>query len=121
MSLNTYKLVPETVFGSAVENYDGISNNFTGVPQKSAGYYQGRKALQTVTATFQNFTGQIIIQGTLEDYPETDNWVDLRTIGETDSTIVDNTSTSIVGNFVWMRAVVTGFTGGTISGIELTY
>lgn len=121
MSLNSFKLIPETVFGTAVENYDGVSNNFAGVPQKAADYYQGRKALQTVSATFQNFTGQIVIQGTLEDYPETDNWVDLRTIGETDSTIVTNTSTSIVGNFVWMRAVVSGFTGGTISSIEITY
>ena len=121
MSLNVFKLIPETVFGTAAENYDGVSNSFNGVPQKAAGYYQGRKSLQTVSATFQNFTGQIVIQGTLEDYPETDNWVDLRTIGETDSTIVDNTSTSIVGNFVWVRAIVSGFTGGTITSVEITY
>lgn len=121
MNLNSFKLIPNTNFGVASGNYDGTSTEFVGVPQKSAGYYQGRKALQTISATFQNFTGQIVIQGTLEDYPDTDNWVNLRTIGETDSTIVDNTSTTIVGNFVWVRAVVSGFTGGTITSVELTY
>lgn len=121
MSINNFKLIPETVYGTAVENYDGVSNQFNGVPQKAAGYYHGRKALQTVSASFDNFTGQIIIQGTLENYPETDNWVDLRTIGETDSTPVNNTSSTIVGNFVWIRAIVSGFTGGTILSIDLTY
>ena len=121
MSLNTFKLIPETVFGTSTENYDGASNQFIGVPQKAAGYYHGRKATQTVAATFDGFTGQVAIQGTLEDYPETDNWVDLRTIGETDSVPVANTSSTIIGNFVWIRATVSGFTGGTITSIDLTY
>lgn len=121
MSLNNFKLIPETIFGTASENYDGVSDSFVGIPQKASGYYRGRKSTQTVIATFSGFTGQVLIQGTLEDYPETDNWVDLRTLGETDSVPVDNTSTTIAGNFVWIRASVIGFTGGTINSINLTY
>jgi len=121
MSINSFSLIPNTVSGVPSGNYDGVSNSFVGVPQKSTGYYAGRRAFQTVSATFTHFTGQIIIQGTLEDYPETDNWVDLRTIGETDSTLVDNTSSTILGNFVWVRAKVSGFTGGTINSVMLSY
>lgn len=121
MSLNVYKLIPETVFGTAVENYDGVSNSFNGVPQKASGYYLGRTAVQTVSASFEDFTGQVLIQGTLEDYANTDNWVTLRTFGETDSVPVENISSTIMGKFVWIRAVVTGFTGGKIISVNLTY
>ena len=121
MTINSFVLIPETTHGSPSGNYDGTSSEFSGTPQKASGYYLGRPAVQTVSASFEDFTGQVLIQGTLEDYANTDDWVTLRTFGETGSVPVENTSSTIIGKFVWIRAVVTGFTGGKIISVNLTY
>lgn len=125
MSINTVVLIPETEHGVPSGNYDGSSTDFTGDPQRAANYYRGRGGLQTVRFAVTNFIGAVTIQATLDADPATARWFDTYNYGDenavSDGSTTETYSTNVVGNFTWLRAVVTNFQYGTIDHVTASY
>jgi len=114
-------LLSETTYGTESGNYDGSTTNFTSDAVRAADYYRLMNASQTVIFALNDFEGAIVIQGTLVKEPVDTDWVDLYEIPADSSAITTNSSTTLTGNFVWIRASVSGFIGGTINSITTTY
>lgn len=122
MKTTTLQLLPTTTYGTPSGNYDGSSQDWPGVPQQAADYYGGFGNLQTLAFFLLNFRGRIRIEATLESDPTSDDdWFPVDTFDSTESTITDNFSRNITGNFTWMRARVEEFTAGTINKLTLSY
>jgi len=111
----TVILLPSTIHGVPSGNYDGSSQDFVGTPAKAANYYRGRGGVQ----------GDVTIQATLDADPATVQWFDVTSYGDgstaDSTTITDVHYDSVLGNFTWLRAVVTNFTDGTIELVSATY
>ena len=119
MKTNNLKLLPETEFSGA--------STVVGDRQKGVGYYRRTSSSQTVRFQTDDFAGIITIQASLDNDPTNDSqWFEVY-VFPGDSTqdgstaISTNFSTSITGNFAWIRATVSNFTGGTINSVTLTY
>ena len=100
-------------------------SGFVSDKEKGDGYYSQVDGVHTVAyhvSTTLNDTGDISIkmQGSLATTPTEDDWFD---ITGTAITIIDIDGSTLVfpknftGNFVWVRAKITGMTAGTISKI----
>ena len=128
MKTDSLTLIPETEYGVPSGNYDGSSEtSFSGDRQKGVGYYKRSGSTQTVRFQTDEFVGTITIQGSLDSDPTADSeWFDIYTFPN-DSTpdgstaITTDFSTTLTGNFVWIRATAASFTGGTIDSVTLTY
>ena len=125
MSTTTVTLVPATQNGVPSGNYDGSSEEFIGDPQKAANYYRGRGGVQTIKWDFEGVQGEVTIQATLDADPATVQWFDIASFGDgstaDSATITTLHYESVLGNFTWLRAVVTNFTDGTIELVSATY
>ena len=128
MKTDSLTLIPETEYGVPSGNYDGSSEtSFSGDRQKGVGYYKRSGSTQTVRFRTDDFAGVITIQGSLDTDPTADTeWFDLYTFpgdsAQDGSTAISaDFSTSLTGNFAWLRASVSAFTGGTITSVTLTY
>ena len=136
----TVTLLPTTTFGTSTGNYDGSSASFSSDKVKGDGYYGFSDGLHTVSWRVVDFVGTVKIQGSLAKDPAETDWVaiDLREAdgnfsATADGLISEVTTTSqvyttattenrvynIKGNFVWIRANISGFTAGTINTIQL--
>jgi len=121
-------LLPETIWGEPSGNYDGSSETaFNGDRQKAVGYYKSTSSTQSIRFQSNDFVGLITIQGSLDADPYEDSeWFDAY-VFPGDSTIDGSTavttdySITLTGNFTWLRATVSAFTGGTINSVTLTY
>jgi len=119
MKTDSLVLLPETEFGGIESIHGGR--------QKGVGYYRSRSSTQTVRFQTDDFAGTITIQASLDSNPDSNSdWFDVY-VFPGDSTqdgstaISTDFSTSITGNFVWVRSVVSDFTGGIINQVTLTY
>ena len=94
---------------------------FEGNKAKGCGYYGQTDGLHTVQYSVQEFVGKIVIQGSLEAKPTEDDWFDVDSLtgGLPGLSITD--LSNFTGNFVWVRAVVTQFTNGSINRVLLTH
>jgi hypothetical protein len=123
----TLILLPQTPY-----NNPGSGAPYTvyGNSQPAAGYYLASNDLQTVNISLTEVTGNVIIEATLATEPgdldwfsvyelDANNWAPTGTPLQTDSTI--STYTNIIGNFVYMRAVVKDFQYGVVNYIKLSY
>jgi hypothetical protein len=105
-----------TLIGSTV--YDGSTTSLSSDSVKGDGYYSQSDGLHTVAYHVQStFVGSIKMQGSLATTPTDSDWFDIAGTSFTadGSTLVS--SYNFTGNFVWVRATVTGFTAGTINKI----
>jgi hypothetical protein len=123
MKTTDLTLLPLTVYGTPSGNYDGSSDTaFAGDRQKAADYYVRRTGLQSVRFITDDFQGTIKIQASLDADPEVDtDWFDVYEFPDDSSATTANLSYSIKGNFTWIRAKVTGFVGGQITSVTVTY
>jgi hypothetical protein len=125
MAITTVTLLPSTTYGTPSGNYDGSSEDFIGDPQKAANYYRGRGGTQTIRWVYLGFQGRVTIEATLDNDPADSRWFEVAATGDTstdDSTTITATYIeAVVGNFVWLRAVVTNFKDGTIEVVQATY
>jgi hypothetical protein len=122
MKTTTLQLLPTTSYGVPSGNYDGSSQDFSGVEQKAANYYGGFGSLQTVAFFLTNFEGRIRIEATLESVPSSDlDWFDVSEFDSTSSQTTENFSRNITGNFTWLRARVEDFEHGTINKLTVSY
>jgi hypothetical protein len=120
MILTTETLLSTTVYGTASGNYDGSSQDFFSDVKRAANYYQGQGSIQTVTLQVQGFVGRIRLQATLNDDPATALWFEVYDYDRVAPT-TEYHPVSLVGNYVWLRAEITDFSAGTITGITASY
>jgi hypothetical protein len=120
MILTTETLLSTTVYGTASGNYDGSSQDFFSDVKRAANYYQGQGSIQTVTLQVQGFVGRIRLQATLNDDPAAALWFEVYDYDRVVPT-TEYHPVSLVGNYVWLRAEITDFSAGTITGITASY
>ena len=124
MSLTTEVLLSETVYGVPSGNYDGSSTDFYGDPKPAANYFRGRGSVQTVTYDFDGFVGDVQIEATLDSDPNSAStvWIAVDEIGSDTSTqFTGRYSTTLTGNYTWLRVRVTDFSDNIIKLITVTY
>lgn len=122
MKTTTLQLLPTTTYGTPSGNYDGSSLDWSGDRQKAADYYGGYGQLQTVAFFLLNFSGRIVVQASLDTDPNSDSsWFRVHEYDAGSTTITDNFSINIMGNFTWIRAQVLDFDQGTIEKVVMSY
>lgn len=121
MTINTQILAADVEYGVPSGNYDGSSLDWLTIAVPAANYYLGRPGLQSVTFQVSDFLGVIAIEATLDTLPDTASWFETYTYGDVSSIATDQRSTTIHGNFTWIRARVENFTAGTIIRIIISY
>jgi len=117
----TVSLLPLTVYGSPSGNYDGSSTTFIGNAVPAANYYGGQGSLQTLTYTVAGLDAVVTIEATLNDLPESAPWFQIDSYGNATGNITGTGTNTVVGNFAWLRAVVTDFTAGNITSVTASY
>ena len=123
----TLILLPQT---SYLNPGNGAPYTVVGDSQPAAAYYLGNRDLQTVNINATNLTGNVVIEASLATTPGTNDWFKVYELvananapSNTASQLASNASvyTNIEGNFVYMRAKVVDFDGGTLNFIKLSY
>ena len=90
--------------------------------QKGDGYYSQPDGLHTVAYQYDtsvNAETSIRMQGTLATTPTEDDWFDISNTSPTPDQSTTIYSYNFTGNFVWVRAKITGMTAGSITSILL--
>lgn len=115
-----------------LENINTVTTTAQYGPKKiGAGYYKNGDGVHTVYTIVNAFLGDITIQGTLEQYPSTDDtdWVDITTFAgdstlynqpNNDDSVDYDFSDTFTGKFVWLRAKYE-LQNGTIREIRYNY
>jgi len=120
-TLTTETFLPLTTYGTPSGNYDGTSSAFIGNAIPAANYYGGQGSIQTAIIETTGFTGVIKFQASLESLYEQAAWFDIADYGNASVPTTDTVAVNLVGNFVWLRAAVTGFTAGTINSATVVF
>lgn len=105
---------------------DSSTETVTGNKFKGDGYYGRSDGIHTVQYTVNGFIGSIDMQATLAVNPTSDDWF---TLSATNLTSTDDSSNyatgsfiyNFTGNYVWVRAYVSGWTDGTVQKITLNH
>lgn len=118
---STVTMLENVVYGTASGNYDGSSQLFYSNAVPAANYYNGNGSIQTIYYNLAGVVGIITIQATLNDLPEQAHWVDISERGDGSTPETGLTTSTITGNFSWLRARVELFDGGTITGVTALY
>lgn len=118
---------------------DSSAQSVEGDKYKGDGYYSRADGLHTVQISLSDFVGTIEIQGSLETNPGDTDWFNIKlgTEKTVDTTgkfvnstvseithVAQETSATIynfIGNFVWVRAMVSDWTEGNINSIKLNH
>lgn len=118
---STVSILANVVYGTASGNYDGSSQLFYSNAVPAANYYAGNGSVQTILFSLTDFVGVITVQATLNDLPEQAQWFDIAVRGDGTTTDSGITSTTVTGNFSWIRARVEAFDSGIIQAVNLSY
>jgi hypothetical protein len=118
---NTVILLSDVIYGQASGNYDGSSQLFYSNAVPAANYYAGNGSIQTVLYNLTGFVGTIVIQATLNDLPNEAKWFDISERGDSSTAEFGVTTSTVTGNFSWIRAQVDGFDAGTIQVVNVSY
>lgn len=123
----TLILLPQTAY---VNPGNGAPYTVTGNSQPAAAYYLGNQDLQTVTYSFTQCVGNLVIEATLASQPTQSDWfkvfeVEANTNAPANSTpqITSNATayTNIEGNFVYIRAKLEDFSNGGVNFVKVSY
>lgn len=87
----------------------------------AANYYGGQGAVQTITYQLAGFIGLIDIKATLNDAQDSAPWFSIANIGNANSSTTGTSSTTVIGNFNWIRAEITDYSAGNITSITVAY
>jgi hypothetical protein len=118
---NTVTLLSDVIYGQASGNYDGSSQLFYSNAVPAANYYAGNGSIQTVLYNLTGFVGTIVIEATLNDLPDEAKWFDISQRGDNSTADFGITTSTVTGNFSWVRARVDGFDAGTIQVVNISY
>lgn len=120
----TQTLLSNVVYGSPSGNYDGSSSDWVTDAVQAADYYHGRGNLQTVLFSVTDFEGDITVEATLDSTPNSvdTKWFHTYVFGDGSTMpLTDYHATNIAGNFVWIRLRISGFAGGSINSVTISY
>jgi|MGYP003669645947 hypothetical protein len=117
----TLILLPQTVYKN-----DGTSDpyNVTGNTQPAAAYYLGNQDLQTLSFSFTEVTGNLVIEASLANPSADGDWFKVYEISANNQSNTNanlNSYTNISGNFVNMRAKIVDFNNGTVQFVKISY
>tara|TARA_B110000977_G_scaffold197954_1_gene281732 strand:- start:887 stop:1258 length:372 start_codon:yes stop_codon:yes gene_type:complete len=116
------QLLPQTVYKNdgSNEKYDVAGNTV-----QAAGYYLGGQDLQTLSFSFTDVTGNLVIEASLANPPTADtDWFKVYEISadnQANSNSTLNSFQNITGNFVNMRAKINDFGNGTVQFVKISY
>lgn len=123
----TLILLPQTAY---VNPGNGAPYTVTGNSQPAASYYLGNQDLQTVQYSLTNCTGNIIIEASLASSPIESDWFKVFELEAnanapaSSPSVLASDSKSFVnidGNFVFLRAKVEDFKGGSVNFVKVSY
>ena len=104
--------------------------SIVGDKQQAAAYYTAARDLQTISWSLGSniggyspsyFIGTITIQASLAVSPGITDWFDVYTIPVDSIAAGQAGYYNLVGNYVWIRAVVTDWTAGPIKTVAMSY
>jgi hypothetical protein len=121
MITSTQTMLSNVIYGIASGNYDGSSQFFYSNAVPAANYYGGYGSIQTIRYELSGFVGIITIEATLNDLPDQAQWVDISERGDGSTSDTGVTTSTVTGNFTWLRARVENFDGGTINSVTVAY
>ena len=107
----TLILLPQT-------SYSG-TGTVSGTKQPAAAYILGNQDLQTISWSVTNFTGTITIKASLATDPNVNDWFNVDVI--TGSSLTEISYLNVVGNYVWIKADVSGFSQGIVNHVKVSY
>jgi hypothetical protein len=135
----------KTIVTTQTHPDDSTVQSYTGDKFKADGFYGRADGFHTVQLNLNTFTGEVTIQGSLEVDPQANDWFDVTlqtntsvtgtvdttgaisvgaSVAITDlsySSTTSNTNFNFIGNYVWVRAIVSNWTSGTVESIMLNY
>lgn len=123
----TLILLPQTTY---LNPGNGAPYTVTGNSQPAAAYYLGNQDLQTVTYSFTQCVGNLVIEATLATQPAASDWfrvfeleVNTNGVANTEPQIASNATgyTNIEGNFVYIRAKIEDFSNGGVNFVKVSY
>ena len=91
--------------------------------EPGAGYSKRNSALHTAIYKFNEFSGSVVLQGTLMRDPEEQDWVDILDTdigGDSTDIGTQNVTRNFSGNFMWVRCKYS-VTNGTITQITFGF
>jgi hypothetical protein len=109
---------------------NGAPYTVIGDSQPAAAYYLGNRDLQTINIKATGLTGNIVIEASLATTPTQNDWFKVYELvananapANTAPQLASDASvyTNIEGNFVYMRAKIVDFDGGTLNFVKLSY
>ena len=96
-----------------IDNTGFVSDKF-----KGDGYYSKPDGVHTVAYKVDtSLTGSIKMQGSLATTPTEDDWFDISGTTFTTDQSTTISSANFTGNFIWVRAKVSGMTAGAVTKI----
>ena len=119
--ITTETILATTTYGVPSGNYDGSSQDWFSDAVQAADYWRGRGSAQTVFFRVTDFQGTIKITATLDTLPDTADWFEIYNYTSGGSPLSDYHPVTLPGNFVWLRAEIQGFDGGTIDSVAVSY
>ena len=104
--------------------------SIVGDKQQAAAYYLANNDLQTITWNVGTniagnsptyFVGTVKIQASLATSPGVFDWFDVYTLPISSTATGQSGYYNLMGNYVWLRALVTQWTAGPILAIAASY
>ena len=94
----------------------------TGEKFKADGYYSKADGFHTVQYNLSDFVGSVHVQATLASDPIESDWFTIPQTNHISSSVDDsNSSGSFIynfsGNYVWIRAVMSDWIGGSLKSV----
>jgi hypothetical protein len=108
----------EIILSAQTHPGDSTSEVVIGDKYKGDGYYGRSDGLHTIQYNLDEFTGTVIIEGTLEVDPSDSDWFSVHSYVANQET--ENKISSFTGNYVWIRAKII-YTDGTLNSISLNH
>ena len=115
----TQTLVPTLEYGVPSGDYAG-GNIYVGTAVPAANYYGGQGAIQTILFDVDGIVGNVRIEATLNDLQESAPWFEIASLVAVTPTN-EVTSNTVIGNFTWLRAIVTDFAAGNVNTVTASY
>ena len=107
---------------------DSTITTYTSDKVKGDGYYGRSDGLHSVQYNLNGVIGKLSIQASLATTPLTDDWFTVTTVTHDNSsgTTSNGLATgsfihNFTGNYVWIRAIISDFTDGTINSILINH
>jgi len=113
MTTNSEIILPEhTHIGDSTEV------TIVGESYRGDGYYSRSDGLHTIQVSYTEFTGIILIEGTIATSPNSSDWFIIHSFNIEQST--GSQIANITGNYVFVRAVLK-YTDGTVNSVRMNH